>query len=87
MRELPSVIMRYGVIAGLALTLVGTVVKYILGDSTLVMLGLMAVVMTPIASLAAISADLASSKDKHGFALSLLAIATILASIALSLSR
>ena len=87
MHKLPSVIMRYGVIAGLALTLVGTVIKYVLGNSTLVMLGLMAVVMTPIVSLAAISAELASSKDRRGFALSLLALAIILASVVLSLSR
>ena len=87
MHKLPSVIMRYGVIAGLALTLVGTVIKYVLGNSTLVMLGLMAIVMTPIVSLAAISAELASSKDRCGFALSLLALAIILASVVLSLSR
>jgi len=79
--------MRYGVIAGLIITLAGIVIKYVLGDSTLVTVGLLAIVVTPIASLAAISADLASSRDKHGLALSLLAIAIILASIVLSLSR
>jgi len=83
--EVPSIILRYGVLAGLALTFVGIIVNQVLHINTIIMLGLLTIVLTPLVSLFAISVLLLLRKDIYGFILSQLAIIIILASIITSL--
>jgi len=83
--EVPSIILRYGVLAGLALTFVGIIVNQVLHINTIIMLGLLTIVLTPLVSLFTISVLLLLRKDIYGFILSQLAIIIILASIITSL--
>lgn len=87
MYEVPSIILRYGVLAGLALTFVGIIVNQVLHINTIIMLGLLTIVLTPLVSLFAISVLLLLRKDIYGFILSQLAIIIILASIITSLYK
>ena len=87
MYKLPSTILRFGVIAGLILALIGVVIKQVLHTSAVIMLGLLAIVLTPLVSLFVIGVLLLLKKDIYGFILSQLAIAVILASIITSLYR
>ena len=87
MFKLPSTILRYGVILGLAITLVGILSEQLAGLEALVTFGLMIIVVTPLASLMTIGVTLARRRDLYGFALSQLAIAVIVASILISLQR
>jgi len=87
MYEIPSTILRYGVIVGLLLTLIGIVVKQLLYASEIVLLGLAIIVITPLASLLTISVLLLLRRDIYGFTLSLLTISIILLSIILSQYR
>ncbi len=84
MYEMPALILRYGVIAGLILTIIGVIVEYLLDINIVVELGLLAIVLAPIISLFAISIALLLRKDIYGFILSQLAIVVILASIIIS---
>ena len=87
MYKLPSTILRFGVIAGLILALIGVVIKQVLYTSAVVMLGLLTIVLTPLVSLFVIGVLLLLKKDIYGFILSQLAIVVILASIITSLYR
>ena len=87
MYEIPSTILRYGVIVGLLLTLIGIVVKQLLYASEIILLGLAIIVITPLASLLTISILLLLRRDIYGFTLSLLTISIILLSIMLSQYR
>jgi len=87
MYKLPSIILRFGVIAGLVLSLAGVVIEQVLSVSDIVTLGLMTIVLTPLVSLFVIGLLMLLKKDIYGFILSQLAIAVILASIITSLYR
>ena len=87
MYEIPSIILRLGILVGLALTLIGVIVNQVLHISSIVMLGLLAIVLTPPISLLAISILLLLRKDIYGFILSQLAIIIILVSIITSLYK
>ncbi|MCD6084885.1 MAG: hypothetical protein J7J20_05020 [Desulfurococcales archaeon] len=87
MYKLPSIILRFGVIAGLVLSLAGVVIEQFLSISDIVTLGLMTIVLTPLVSLFVIGILMLLKKDIYGFILSQLAIAVILASIITSLYR
>jgi len=85
--EIPSIILRLGILVGLALTLIGVIVNQVLRISSIVMLGLLAIVLTPLISLFVISILLLLRKDIYGFILSQLAIIIILVSIITSLYK
>jgi len=85
MYKIPSIILRYGVITGLILTILGVIVKQLLNMNIVVMLGLVVIVSVPLVSLFAISILLMLRKDIYGFLLSQLAIIIILAFIIISL--
>ena len=87
MYEIPSIILRLGILVGLALTLIGVIVNQVLRISSIVMLGLLAIVLTPLISLFVISILLLLRKDIYGFILSQLAIIIILVSIITSLYK
>ena len=87
MYEIPSIILRLGILVGLALTLIGVIVNQVLRISSVVMLGLLAIVLTPLISLFVISILLLLRKDIYGFILSQLAIIIILVSIITSLYK
>ncbi|RLG84312.1 MAG: hypothetical protein DRO40_01820 [Thermoprotei archaeon] len=88
MYKAPSIVLRYGVIAGLIITIVGITLNTLLNmDTTIVMIGLMTIVLTPLTSLFVLSIILILKKDINGFILSQLAIIIILASILLSLYK
>jgi len=87
MYKLPSIILRFGIIAGLVLSLAGVVIEQFLSISDIVTLGLMTIVLTPLVSLFVIGILMLLKKDIYGFILSQLAIAVILASIITSLYR
>ncbi len=78
-------VLRYGVITGLVITLVGVILDAIMGENGLVMIGLMIIDLTPLLSLFMLGILLILRKDIRGFILSQLAIAVILLSILLSL--
>ena len=85
MYSVPSMVLRYGVITGLVITLVGVILDAIMGENGLVMIGLMIIDLTPLLSLFMLGILLILRKDIRGFILSQLAIAVILLSILLSL--
>lgn len=85
MYKIPSIILRYGVITGLILTILGVIVKQLLNMNIVVMLGLVVIVSVPLVSLFAIGILLMLRKDIYGFLLSQLAIIIILAFIIISL--
>ncbi len=86
MYRAPSIVLRYGVIIGLVVTVVGVILGTVVGTNNLVVIGLMIVDLTPLLSLSVLSVSLILKKDIYGFILSQLAIAIVLASILLSLS-
>lgn len=85
MYRLPSIILRYGVILGLVLTLTGTIVKELVGIRVLVTVGLLTIIVTPITSLLIISLYLMFKRELYMFTLSILAILVILTSIVIFL--
>ncbi len=85
MYKAPSAVLRYGVIAGLIVTLVGVILDAMLGTNDLTVMGLMIIDLTPLLSLFVLSILLILRRDIYSFILSQLAIAIILASILLSL--
>lgn len=87
MYEVPSTVLRFGVLIGLVLTMVGIVINQILHINIIVMLGLLTIVLTPLVSLFVISILLLRRRDIYGFILSQLTIIVILASIIESLYK
>jgi len=85
--EVPSTVLRFGVLIGLVLTMVGIVINQILHINIIVMLGLLTIVLTPLVSLFVISILLLRRRDIYGFILSQLTIIVILASIIESLYK
>ena len=87
MYRAPSTTLRYGIAIGLALTLVGMIIKQLLGISIIMTLGLLVITLTPLTSLLTISIILARRRDVYGFLLSQLVIIFILISIAISIHK
>lgn len=85
MYRIPSFILRYGVITGLVLTIIGVVLKQLLGIDILVMLGLAVIVSVPLVSLFVMSVLLILRRDIYSFLLSQLAITIVLAFIIVTL--
>ncbi|HDD26667.1 MAG TPA: hypothetical protein ENF75_06240 [Acidilobales archaeon] len=81
----PSLILRYGVITGLAVSLAGLVINEVFGVGTVTLIGMFIIVLTPLTSLITISLKLASKKDLRKFTLSQITIAVIIASLIISM--
>ncbi len=76
-----ATILRYGVVAGLVITVAGLVMQEVLNVSEAPLPGLWITVTTPIASLTTITVELIKKRDLRGAALA----ATTLAAIATSI--
>ncbi len=82
MYELQVKILRYGVIIGLIIVIIGLLAE---NQGFLSITGLSIIVLTPLTSLITISLKLLKEKQLRDFTLSLFTITVIIASIILSL--
>lgn len=80
MGELPAVVLRSGVIAGLGMTAVGILISRLFGISNAELWGLWVVVLTPITALITIGVVLAKKRDYLG----VLAVVAMIAAIIIS---
>jgi len=85
MYRIPSLILRYGVITGLAVSLTGLVINELLNVEVVTLIGMFIIVLTPLTSLIIISLKLVSKKDLRKFVLSQITIAVIIASLIVSM--
>jgi len=83
--RLASLVLRYGTVMGLIVTITGLVLNYEPVSKILVLLGLINIVITPLISLMFISIVSVLKRDVHIFILSQITIGMILLSILLSM--
>ena len=83
--RLASLVLRYGTVMGLIVTITGLVLNYEPVSKILVFLGLINIVITPLISLMFISIVSVLKRDVHIFILSQITIGMILLSILLSM--
>lgn len=87
MKVEPQDILRYGALAGLIVALIGEIVEHSAGLNLLVLLGLILIISTPIATLVLISIVSLLRRDYVISILAQLSIGAIIASIIISLYR
>jgi len=82
-----SIILRYGVITGLIITILGIIAKHVIKTEAIITLGLLTIVLTPLISLLTISIIMMLKKDLYGFILSQITMIIIVISVMLSVHR
>ncbi len=80
-------VMRWGVLGGLALLIIGILIEYLTGVNTLITAGLAVIAATPPTALAFMAYDLLRRGDREGFFLSLIMLATVLVTATLMLMK
>ncbi len=87
MHSASSKVLRYGVIAGLTLTSLGLIIKSLIRYEELMRIGLVIVVVAPIATLAVMTTEFIKSRSYRNAFLSALTAAVIILSMAVSIIR
>lgn len=82
-----SNILRFGIIIGLILLMTGIVIKNTLQTDLVIYIGLLTIILTPLATLLSISIILLFRKDYRLFILSILLILVLLSSIMTALLK